>query len=97
MVYQKNKIFKCNSCWFETNHSHHLNEHIKMKHTRQSLLKCTWLGCDKEFTEKSLKNHVKYTDKGVRKYKCEKCYYADKQLSYLKDHIKSIHKNNLNN
>lgn len=64
-----------------------------MKHTRESLVKCTWLGCDKELTKSNLKVvHMKYVYEDVRKLKCEveECCYAAKRLGHLNRQFKYV-------
>mgnify|MGYP002715602816 CR=1 FL=1 len=92
LVYQKNKSYRCNYCWYETNYARILNDHIKIRHTRQDLVKYTWSGCEKKFTEKNLKNRMKYMHKDVGKYKCkfEGCFYATGWIEHLKCHVKQF-------
>lgn len=38
LVHQNNKLFKCSECLFETKCLNNLNDHIKIRHTRQDLI-----------------------------------------------------------
>lgn len=71
MVHQKNKLFKCSECSFETRCHNNLNEHIKIRHTRQDLV-----------TQKM----VTHEDVRKYKCNFEWCSFAAKQVSHLKRH-----------
>ena len=69
VVHLKNKLFHCNYCLHKTDRRDYLIDHIKIKRTRQDLVKCNWPGCEREFTKKGLIDHKRNTYENTNKFK----------------------------
>lgn len=59
----------CNYCSIQTNRLKSLDNHIKGKHTKQGLVKCNFLGCNKKFTKINLFDHMKLVH-STNQFKC---------------------------
>ena len=89
-IHDREIVYKCDHCTYETCDKYAFNRHIKSMHEGYKRFKCGF--CVKSFFDSErLKRHVTCVHEKLKNYKCNYCTKAFGQKGVLKSHISAIH------
>jgi uncharacterized Zn-finger protein len=77
-VHLKEKKFKCNECLQRFNRKHHLISYSRI-HSKEKPFVCNYKECDKNFSDKSLIQHIE-THLGIKRHKF---YFNECDISFV--------------